>query len=369
MFKIKCFAILATTLFFMAAKMNAQEYCVYVSSASPKDNAGIYLYSFNEQTGNMKFTGKTESIKVSSYLNPSPNGKYLYSVGNGEIVAFTVSGETGEIKLINSQPVTGGPCYVSTDNTGKWVFVANYGGGTINVFPVDPDMHLGKIHQTIHHLGSSVNTDRQKSAHPHMILSSPDNKFVLVTDLGADKIYVYPFNEETGFLNENHSTSIKLHPGAGPRHFEFHPNGKYIYVLNELNSTVTAYNWSKLTGKLSEIETKKLLPEEFTGFNKSADIHLTPDGRFLYASNRGHNSITAFKTGKDGEPELIGYFPSGGNVPRNFFVSPGGSYLLVANKRSENIITFKIDKHNGILSGNQEISGIALPQCIKFIKK
>jgi 6-phosphogluconolactonase len=221
----------------------------------------------------------------------------------------------------------------------------------------------------IQHKGSSVNKKRQESAHPHMILSSPDNKFVLVPDLGADKIYIYPFNEQTGWLDTTHVAFAKATPGAGPRHFEFHPNGKNLYVLNELLSTVTAYNWDKSKGKLTEIETKNLLPEDFKGYNKSADIHLTPDGRFLYTSNRGHNSITAFKVMNNGKLIFISRFPSGGDFPRNFFITPQGNYLLVANKHSGNIIIFKINKQNGMLSEEQRITGIFSPQCIKFIKE
>jgi 6-phosphogluconolactonase len=361
--------IIIPVLILFTIMIHAQNYHVYVSSASMEDNAGIYRYSFNENKGNLKFMEKVGSIKVSSYLNTSSDGKYLYSVGNGKVIAFSVSDKTGNLTLINSQPVTGGPCYVSVDKTGKWIFIANYGGGTINIFPFSVDTGLGNIQQTIQHKGSSVNKKRQKSAHPHMILPSPDNKFVLVTDLGADKIFIYPFDEKTGLLDESHSSFIKSAPGSGPRHFEFHPNGKSLYVLNELLSTVTAYNWDKINGKLSEIKTEELLPEDFMEFNKSADIHITPDGHFLYASNRGHNSITAFEVKKDGMLNFIHRFPSGGDFPRNFYISPGGNYLLVANKHSGNIIVYKINKQNAILSKKQEIKGIASPQCIKFIKK
>ena len=369
MIRIQCFAIFALAVFAYPAKIPAQNYHVYVSSASPEDDAGIYRYSFDEKEGVLKYSGKSKQVKASSYLNISPSGKYLYSVGNGKIYAFSVSGQTGEITLLNLQSVTGGPCYVSVDKTGKWVFVANYGSGAIDVFSVTGDTGLAKAHQTIYQKGFSVNKERQKSAHPHMILTSPDNKFVLVPDLGADKIFVYPFNEKTGLLDKSRSVGVKAAPGSGPRHFEFHPEGKYVYVLNELSSTVSAYNWDKLSGKLSEIETEKLLPGDFTEFNKSADIHLTPDGRFLYASNRGHNSITAFKVMKDGKLDFIHRFPSGGDYPRNFFISPGGNYMLVANKHSGNIIVYKINKQNGMLLKEQEISGIASPQCIKFIEK
>ena len=369
MIKIQGIVLLALVFFAYATELAAQNYHVYVSSASPVDSAGIYWYSFNETNGNLNFTGKSNRLKASSYLNISPSGKYLYSVADGKINAFSVSAKTGELSFLNSQSVTGGPCYVSVDKTGNWVFVANYGTGTIDVFSVTGRTGLAKVHQTILQKGSSVNKERQKSAHPHMILSGPDNKFVLVPDLGADKIFVYPFNEKTGLLDESFSLGVNAAPGSGPRHFEFHPEGKYVYVLNELSSTVTAYSWDKLTGKLSEIETEKLLPEDFTEFNKSADIHLTPDGRFLYASNRGHNSITAFKVLKDGKLDFMHRFPSGGDYPRNFFISPGGNYMLVANKHSGNIIVYKINKQSGMLSKEHKITGITSPQCIKFIKK
>ena len=361
--------MIISALLAFITNVQAQDYYVYVSSASPEDNVGIYRYSFNEKKGDLKYIEKSKLLKVSSYLNISSSGKFLYSVANGKIHSFSVSGKTGELVFLNSQAVSGGPCYVSVDKTDKWVFVANYGSGTIDVFPVIGEKGLAKAQQTIYQKGSSINKERQESAHPHMILSSPDNKFVLVPDLGADKIFVYPFNEKTGLLDESHSAGVKSAPGSGPRHFEFHPDGKYVYVLNELNSTVTAYIWDKLGGNLSEIETKELLPGAFTEFNKSADIHITPDGRFLYASNRGHNSITAFKLMKDGKLDFIRRFPSGGDYPRNFFISPGGNYLLVANKHSGNIIVYKINRQNGMLSKEQEVTGISSPQCIKFIKE
>lgn len=325
------------------------------------------MYQFNAKTGSLKYSGKTSAVHSSSYLCLHPSGKYLYSVAFGEIAAFSIDNKSGKLTLINKRETGKGPCYVSMDHTGKWVFVSNYPDGYIEVFPVESNGGLGVEHQRIMHQGSSVNKSRQEAPHPHMIMTSPENKFVIVPDLGSDKIFVYWFDDKTGKLISNTPDGIKATPGAGPRHFAFHPNGHYGYVLNELNSTVTAYGWNEQSGILTSLETVQLLPEDFKGNNKSADIHLSPDGQFLYASNRGHNSITAFRVEPDGRLELVGVYPSGGDFPRNFYITPRGRYLLVENKHSGNIVLFELDLKTGKLKRKEKVEGIIAPQCMKML--
>lgn len=346
----------------------SQDYYVYVSSYSKDNNTGIYMYKFNEENGSFEYSGQTSEVHTSSYLCLRTSGKYLYSVAFGEIAAFAIDNDSGNLTLINKQETGKGPCYVSIDHTGKWVFVSNYPDGFIEVFPVKGNGALGVEQQRIIHKGSSVNKSRQEAPHPHMIMSSPMNRFVIVPDLGADKIMVYRLNAKTGMLKPNQPYGVKASPGAGPRHFAFHPNGKYGYVLNELNSTVTAYKWDEHTGTLTPMETLQLLPGDFSDYNKSADIHLTPDGNFLYASNRGHNSITAFRVERNGQLTLIDYYPSGGDFPRNFYITPHGKYLIVENKHSGNIVRYKLDNKTGQLNFEEKTEGLIAPQCIKMLQ-
>ncbi len=355
--------------FFIASAVSsmAQEYHVYVSSYTKDQDAGISIYRFSEKSGELQYTGQTKAVRSSSYLCLHPSGKYLYSVAFGEIAAFSIDKKTGGITLINKQKTGKGPCYVSVDHTGQWAFVANYPDGFIEVFPIGQNGALGAEHQRILHKGSSVNKSRQEAPHPHMIMAGPQNKYVIVPDLGADKIFIYRFDAGTGKLRPNAPDGVKANPGAGPRHFAFHPNGQYGYVLNELNSTVTAYAWSEKNGILTPMETYRLLPDNFTGFNKSADIHLTPSGKFLYASNRGHNSITAFRVRENGRLEIINRFSTKGDFPRNFYITQGGKYLLVENKHSGNIVIFRSDPNTGRLEYENEVTGLEAPQCLKML--
>jgi len=346
----------------------SQKYHVYVSSYSKDHDTGIYMYQFNEKKGSFKYSGQTSGVHTSSYLCLHPSGKYLYSVAFGEIAAFDIDKDSGSLTLINKQETGKGPCYVSVDHTGKWVFVSNYPDGYIEVFPVGPDGELHVEQQRVLHKGSSVNKSRQEAPHPHMIIASPKNRFVIVPDLGADKIFIYRLNAKTGMLDPNNPESVKASPGSGPRHFAFHPKGNYGYVLNELNSTVTAYNWDERSGTLAPIETLNLLPGDFNDDNKSADIHLTPDGHFLYASNRGHNSITAFQVESNGHLKIIDYYPSGGDFPRNFYITPHGKYLLVENKHSDNIVIYRLDLKTGQLHFKEKTEGMIAPQCIKMLQ-
>ena len=345
----------------------AQVYHAYISSYSKDDDTGIYIYQFNEKEGSLKFIDDVKEVRASSYLCLHPSGKYLYSVAFGEIAAFSIDKKSGKLTLINKRQTGKGPCYVSVDHTGQWVFVSNYPDGFIEVFHVEAGGALGTEHQRILHSGSSVNKKRQEAPHPHMITASPANRFVIVPDLGADEIFVYRFDAETGMLRANEPEGIKAEPGAGPRHFAFHSNGKYGYVLNELNSTVTAYRWNENAGVLSAPETYLLLPAGFDGYNKSADIHLTPDGKFLYASNRGHNSITAFRVADDGRLKLIGRYPVRGDFPRNFYITEKGKFLLVENKHTGNIVVFGIHLQTGQLEYKNEAKGMIAPQCLKML--
>jgi 6-phosphogluconolactonase len=333
-------------------------------SARGKDNThGIHLYKLVD--GKIQLTEKSDAVAATSYLNFHPTSPFLYAVGDNKVFALKVDENTGHITLLNYQDSPGGPAYVSVDESGHYVFVANYGGATIAVYPINRDGSVGEVIQEVQHEGSSIDTTRQQKAHPHFISVSPGNKYVLVPDLGQDRIVTYKFDDSSGKLVENEFSGKAL-PGAGPRHLEFHPTLPFVFVVNELNSTVTSYTWDNNLGKMDQIATYPMLPDEFNEFSKAADIHLTSDGKFLYASNRGHNSLAAYRVADDGRLQFIDTYPCGGDFPRNFFITPDDRYVLVANQNTNNMVQYKIDAKTGALSMLQEITDIPGALCIKM---
>jgi len=339
----------------------------FVAANGENNPAGIRIFSLNEEDGSITQVGQNEHLKGASYLNLSPDNKYLYAVGNDQVSAFSV-GKQGELTWLNSQSSEGkGPCFVSTDQTGKFVFVANYGGGTISMFAVNEDGSLQPASQTIHHEGSSVNENRQQGPHPHMIAISPNNQYVYVPDLGTDKVMAYALDANAGKLSPATVPFVKMEPGSGPRHFEIHPDQKTMFVLNELVGSVSSVSLDKDYGLKKVAQTYSLLPEGFTDYNKSADIHTTPNGKFLYGTNRGPNTLAMFKVQKNGKLEFIGHEPTRGETPRNFIIDPTGNFLLLANRESDNIIVFSIHQSSGKLQFLHEYKNIPGAMCIKFV--
>lgn len=370
------FGLMKSILFFLSLLligssnlMGQSSQFMFVSSGTADNHAGIFVYDLNLEDEAIALKHKIRDVSTSSYLTIHPKKPYLYSVAGNKVSAFTIDKDNGSLSLINEQSSEGkGACYVSIDKTGKWAFVANYSGGNISLFPVGKDGQVLKAQQVINHEGSSVNSERQKAPHPHLITASPNNKFVLVPDLGADKIFIYKFNDKKGSLKPNDFPFVKAHPGAGPRHLAFHPRKNFCYVINELNATVTAYKWDPSNGVLTEIQTLGTLPESFQEFNKSADIHLTQNGRYLYTTNRGHNSFASFEVQADGSLQAAGHFPSGGDFPRNFFVL-SDDQLVAANRHTGNIVLFDINRETGALSLKRKTGDIPSAQCIKVWKK
>lgn len=340
----------------------------YVATNGENNPAGIRIFSFNEEDGSITPAGENDHLKGASYFNLSPDKKYLYVVGNDQVSAFSV-GNQGKLTWLNSQSSAGkGPCFVSTDNTGKFVFVANYGGGTISMYAVNEDGSLQPASQSIAHEGSSVNPDRQQEPHPHMILISPNNKYVYTTDLGTDKVMAYALDAKAGKISAAPTPFLKMEPGSGPRHFEILEDQKVMFVLNEMLATVTSISLDSDYGLKKVNQTYDLLPEDFSAFNKSADLHMTPDHKFIYGTNRGHNSLAIFKVLKGGKLEFVGHESSWGETPRNFNIDPSGKFLLVANQDSSNLIVFSIDQKSGKLSFLHEYPDIPGPMCIKFLE-
>jgi 6-phosphogluconolactonase len=353
------------------------ELLMYVGTYTSGKSEGIYLYRLNLASGELKHVATTKDVKDPSYLALAPSRRYLYAVNeveefagktSGALSAFAVDGRTGELKLLNQQPSLGGaPCYVVVDRTGRFVLVANYSGGNVAVLPVRRDGSLGEATDVKQDEGSSINVERQQGPHAHCIVLDPANRFAYACDLGIDKIMIFRFDRRQGKLIPNEMPWVQAKPGAGPRHLTFHPSGKYAYVINELHATVTTFAVDRLKGNLKEVQTVPTLPGDPTAADSGADIHVSPDGRFLYASNRGHDSIAAFKIDpRNGRLDFIAHEATGGKTPRNFALDPTGAFLLVANQGSDSIVTFRRDTKTGRLNPTGHVAEVPSPVCLKF---
>jgi len=356
----------------------SNEKFLIIGSYTNDTSDGIYVYRFNTQTGDNSFVS---SVKTSnpSFLTISPDHRYVYAVNeNADSTRFTVTGHvaaysfdkaTGKLNFINKQESGGKhPCYVTIDKTGKWVFVGNYSSGSLAVLPVRSNGGLNTATQVIHHEGSSVVADRQEAPHVHATFLSPNNKTLYVPDLGIDKVMIYNFDVKKGKLKELNPPFVMTEPGAGPRHIDIHPNGKYAYLMEELTGAVSAYRIEK-NGYLSLIQNISGLPRDFTGDIGSADIHVSPDGKFLYCSNRGEsNTLGIFSIDQStGELFWVDHQSTLGKTPRNFNLDPTGNFLLVANQNSNEIVIFKRDKESGLLSDTGKRINVFKPVCLKWI--
>jgi len=335
---------------------------------------GIYVYDF---ASNTKEAVLIDSVKSSnpSYLAVAPNGRYVYAVnedgsnnGGGKVSAYAFDKASKKLSLVNQVPSVGDhPCYITVDRKNKWVVVGNYSSGTLSVLPIAPDGGIGAAVTNMQHQGQSINKERQKSPHVHATVFSPDGKYLLAPDLGIDQIVMYAFNAKTGFLKPK-KEHVKVTPGSGPRHLDFHPNGKWAYLAQELSGTVTAFKYDK--GELLEQQQISMLPADYDGAATSADIHVSPNGRFLYASNRNpSNTIAIFSINpEDGKLTLVGHQSAMGTVPRNFNFDPSGKLLLVANQESNNIVIFDVDPETGLLTYTGKQIAVPNPVCIQWIK-
>jgi 6-phosphogluconolactonase len=359
---------------------NTKEMLVYIGTytSGKSKSEGIYIYKLNLDSGALKPYKTVKNVVEPSFLAIDKSKKYLYAVNetveyegakSGAVSAFAINQTTGDLKFLNKQPSLGGaPCHVSTSANGKFVLVANYVGGNIAVFPVQKDGKLGASIDLEQHSGSGVNLERQEAAHAHSINLDKNNRYAIACDLGIDKIMVYQFDEQTGKLKSNKQPFFQSKAGAGPRHFAFHPNGKTAFVVNELDSTITVFSYDDSQGTLKEVQTVPTLPADFSGANTCADIHVAPNGKFLYGSNRGHDSIVSYRINeKTGELELIEHTMTGGKTPRNFAIDPTGKLLLAANQNSDSIVVFRIDEKSGKLSRTENAAKVPSPVCLKLI--
>ncbi len=348
----------------------AQKSYLFTGTYTDSGSKGIYVYQFNAANGTASLLSSTDSVANPSYLTVSADRKYVYAVNEthpGYVSSFSFNKKNAKLSFINSQQ-TGGfdPCYVTNDNSDKWLIVANYTGGSVAVFPVSKNGYLEPRRQLIQDSGSSVNKDRQEKAHVHSTIFSPDQKFLFTPDLGMDKVMIYKFNPSLMKPLVPASPAYeKTMDGEGPRHFVFHPNKKYAYLISELSGAVSAYNYHD--GKLKKFQHIETHPEDFKGVIGSADIHVSPDGMFLYVSNRGdENTITIFSIDNTGRLKLLGYQSTMGKTPRNFIIDPTGNYLLVANQGGDNIIIFKRDKKTGMLIETGNEIKVPRPVCLQM---
>lgn len=370
------FILLVMSIFGCSPGATSSQYYLFVGTYTGEGSEGIYLYRFNAADGSVDSIGVTKGVKNPSYLALSPDQSNIYAVNEradsseASVSAFSFDKAKEQLTFLNKQSSLGSaPCYVSVDKKGKAVFVGNYGGGSVAVYPIQKDGSLGKPGSFIQHRGSSVNKSRQNSPHVHCTIISPDNGHLLVSDLGTDKVYGYSFNDQRLQLQEKASFIYQAEAGAGPRHLTFHPGGAFAYLVNELNGSVVAFDYR--ADSLRKIQSVSMVPSDYKGTISGADIHLSPDGKFLYVSNRGSMDnivIYAVDQGK-GTLKKIGVQSSGGEHPRNFVIDPTGNYLLVANRNTDNIVIFKRDKEDGSLSRTGEEIKVSQPVCLKFISK
>jgi 6-phosphogluconolactonase len=333
---------------------------------------GIYRFLFNQADGSLAPAGTTRDTLNPSFLAIHPSRRFLYAaneLSEGAVSAFAIQPDSGELSFINSQPTAGAaPCYVSCDPAGRWLLVANYSSGNLAVYLLEADGSLWAMSDNIQHIGAlGPNTARQERAHAHSIRFDPSGNFVLAADLGLDRIFVYRQDAQSGRLFLNEPPGGVFSPGAGPRHFEFSVDGRFAYVANELDSTVVACTWDNQFGLITPIQTLSTLPPGFSGENAVADIHRTPDGNFLYISNRGHNSLAIFAVDRaSGLLEARGHVPVAGEWPRNFAIDPSGSFVYVANQFTNNIVAFRLDSRDGSLEPMGHEVSVPSPVCVLF---
>ena len=371
-----CLVVLA---FGFLLPASARQYYVYFGTYTGEKSKGIYISEFDDATGKLSQPQLAAETKSPSFLALHPNRKLLFAVGeassigtnrHGAVSAYSVEARTGKLTLINSQPSGGGgPCHLAVDAKRRLLLTANYGSGSVAALPFADDGRLAEPLSVMQHTGSSVNKNRQAGPHAHCVNIDPDNRFVVACDLGTDKVMVYRLDAEHG-LAENDPPFATVAPGAGPRHVAFAPNGKFLYVVNEMASTVTTFTWNAKKGELAEVQTVSTLPTGFTGNTSCAEIEAHPSGKFVYASNRGHDSIAVFGVDKaSGKLTAVEHESTQGRTPRHFALDPSGKWLLAQNQNSASVVLFSVDKKTGALEPTGEKVEITSAVCAVFLPK
>ena len=340
---------------------------------------GIYGFRIDPSSGALTLAHATSGIVNPSFLTLDPRQRYLYAVNElseidgpngGAINAYAIDRATGGLTFLNRQPTHGSlTCHLEVDHTGKYLLVANYGSGSVVMFPILDDGRLAPASDFVQHVGSSVNPERQEGPHAHSINIDAGNRFALTPDLGMDKVVIYRIDLAAGKLVPNDPPFATVAPGSGPRHLAYHPNRRLVFVINEIGSTMTSFQWNESRGSLEEVQTISTLPEGFTGRSSCADCHVSPSGKFLYGSNRGHNSIVIYAIDEaTGRLTLVGHESTRGRIPRNFGIDPTGTYLYAENQDSDNIVTFRVDQQTGKLTATGQVTEVPAPVCMKFAR-
>jgi 6-phosphogluconolactonase len=350
---------------------------VYIGTYTGPKSQGIYVSQFDPLNGRLSAPQLAAELKNTSFLAVAPTGKYLYAVeevgesadkSTGYVAALRISDGSGKLELLNKRSSGGsGPCHLAFDAARKCVLTANYGSGSISILPVNSDGSLGEPSATIQHQGSSVNPERQTGPHAHFICTDPASRFVLACDLGLDKVLVYRLDPSTLFLTPNDPPAISMKPGSGPRHLVFHPNGRFVYVINEMRSTLTVCSYDPWKGALNTLQSVSTLPPSFKGHNTCAEVQVHPSGKFLYASNRGHDSLALFSIDPDSALlTSLGHQFVEGKTPRHFTLDPTGAWLLAENQDSNNIVVFRVDTGTGKLAATGNAIEVGSPACAVF---
>ncbi len=337
---------------------------------------GIYRVRLNASTGALFDVTLAAELENPTFLAIAPDQKTLYAIGeteefNGEfggsVSAYAINPATHALTLLNRQPSRGGfACHLSLDATGRCAIVANYGSGSVAAFPIEAGGRLGALSDFVQHSGSGPNAARQQGPHAHQAMPSPDNRFVFVNDLGADRVMIYALDAGSGKLTP--AGSAYVHPGAGPRHLDFHPNGRFAFVINELDATLAVFGYDAVSGALTPVHTVPTLPPGATAPPSCADVHVHPSGRFVYGSNRNHDSIAIFSVdSSSGRLTPIGHEPTQGAQPRNFALTPDGRFLLAENQDSDTIVSFQIDLERGMLTPTGDVAQVPTPVCLKLM--
>jgi 6-phosphogluconolactonase len=339
---------------------------------------GVYLYRMDPATGTLEFDSTTTGVVNPSYLAIHPTQRFLYAVNElktyedkptGTVSAFAVDGKSGRLEFLNRQLTHGtDPCHVTVDGKGRHIFVANFMSGSVCVLPVQKDGSLAGASDFLQHLGSSVDPVRQKGPHAHSVTLDRANRFAFVPDLGLDKLMVYRFDRTRGMLEPHAVAWIKVKPGAGPRHVALHPGGRFAFLINELDSTLAALSFDARKGVFEELQVVPTLPAGFQGESTCADVQVAPSGRFVYASNRGHDSLVIYRIDqRTGKLAYVGHQSTQGRTPRQFEIDPTGRFLLVGNQDTDTIVSFRIDPRAGTLAPSGQVLQVPTPVCVKFL--
>jgi len=350
-------------------------YFVYVGTYTAKGSEGIYVCRFDASSGGIEGPVPAASLPNPTFQALHPNGQVLYSGSEvrdasgrhgGSVNAFAIDPASGALRLLNRQSSGGaGPCHLSVSPDGRYLAVANYASGSVGLLSLEAEGRLGELAELVQHRGSSVNPERQEAPHAHSANFSPDGRFLFVADLGIDRVMAYRLDAAQGRLVAHDPPWVASRPGSGPRHLAFHPSRRWAYVIHELDNTITAFAYDEPAGLLRETQILSALPAGFSGTSFAADVHVSPSGRSLYGSNRGHDSIAVFRIeASTGRLAPVGHAPTRGKYPRNFTIAPGGRFLLAANQDSDSVVVFHVDGDTGWLSATGQTAAVSMPVCL-----